>query len=64
MNGKNRFILLIYGHYNEKDVVDYLGKLFSGNGIQSRHINGDKLYGRGSTDMESGLAASAIAMIE
>lgn len=96
---------------NEKDVADYLEKLFSDNGIESKHIannetrhnlvaehtngkgkvlgisghqdvvaagdenewkfppfsghiDGDKLYGRGSTDMKSGLAALAIAMIE
>lgn len=96
---------------NEKDVADYLEKLFSANGIESKHvannetrhnlvaeyakgkgkvlgisghqdvvapgdesewdfppfsghIDGDKLYGRGSTDMKSGLAALAIAMIE
>ena len=96
---------------NEKDVADYLEKLFTENGIESKHvannenrhnlvaeyangegkvlgisgpedvvaagdesewkfppfsghIDGDKLYGRGSTDMKSGLAALAIAMIE
>lgn len=96
---------------NEKDVADYLEKLFTANSIKSKHvaynetrhnlvaeysngegkvlgisghedvvapgeesewkfppfsgqIDGDKLYGRGSTDMKSGLAALAIAMIE
>lgn len=96
---------------NEKEVADYLEKLFSSNGIESKHVinnetrhnlvaeytNGEgkvlgisghqdvvaagdesewkfppfsghiddgKLYGRGSTDMKSGLAALAIAMIE
>ncbi|AMB98610.1 succinyl-diaminopimelate desuccinylase [Aerococcus urinaehominis] len=96
---------------NEKDVADYLEKLFAQHGIKSEHvensptrhnlvaeyqkgegkvlaisghedvvaagdpadwtyppfsghIEGDKLYGRGATDMKSGLAALAIAMIE
>lgn len=96
---------------DEKDVADYLEKLFSDNGIEAKHIannetrhnlvaeyangkgkvlgisghqdvvaagdenewkfppfsghlDGDKLYGHGSTDMKSGLAALAIAMIE
>lgn len=54
-------VLAISGHEDvvaTGDVSEWKYPPFSG------HIEGDKLYGRGSTDMKSGLAALAIAMIE
>lgn len=58
---KNKRVLGFTGHM---DVVDTGDSSLWKYDPFSAHIEGNKLYGRGSTDMKSGLVAMVIAMIE
>ena len=60
-SGSSSRVLGLTGHM---DVVDIGNESLWTYPPFSATIDGDKLYGRGSTDMKSGLAAITIAMIE